>query len=137
MTLLLFLLLQITPLSALFYDDYTSQVNLGVGIDLWAGDFAHQQWNIGVTVPPFSTITVDTLSLSFWPRDNKGGVMLVVIRACGHSIWRKSSYILYTHTLIIPASLPTKLKSPCDHVEVEAHWQGRTGGARYGKQSVP
>ena len=136
--ILFLMLLQISSESALFYDDYVQSVNLGVEIDFDQRDWQHHQENISVRLARpfhFSTISVNTISLSFWPTGwrsiwnaltgNDGGVILVVIRACGHSIWRKSSYMpLFQRTLIIPADRTVRLRSPCDEVEVEVHAQG-------------
>ncbi len=126
--LALLLFLQITPLSALFFDDYTGQVNLGVEINFNQAHWNLQTERIGVVVPAFSQITFDPISLSFWPVRYSSGVVLIVIRVCGHSVWRKSSYIggYSPSTLIIPGSV-VRLKSPCNHVQIEAHWQGEVG----------
>jgi len=51
--------------------------------------------------------------------------MLIVVRVCGHSIWRKNAYMpLWPDTLIVPADEIVRLKTPCDNVEVEVHFQG-------------
>ena len=134
MRLLIFLLFtqvalgQVTPASAIFYDDYTGEVNLGVEIDFRTGGWVLQTEAEGANVPPFSKITIGSISVSVWPERYSNGVVLVVIRVCGHSIWRKSSYITaFAQTMITPNSIPKNLKSPCNHISVEAHWQGEIG----------
>jgi len=122
------LLLQITPESALFYNPEVQLVNLGVETKRIPGSWNLRTDSISTEVPSFSAIQFDSISFSIWPL-NSVGVALVVIRACGHSIWRKHTYFSYNiKTLIIPVSLPIHLQSPCNDIEVDINSQGSAGG---------
>ncbi len=122
------LLLQLTPSSALFYNPPVQLVNLGVEIRRIPGGWNLRTDSINTEVPLFSTIQFDSISLSIWPL-NSVGVILVVIRTCGHSVWRKQTYFAYDiKTLIIPVSLPIHLQSPCNDIEIDINSQGSAGG---------
>jgi len=131
MTLMLFMLLQITPSSALTYVDYTGLIHFSTEIWFNADRWTLETENLEVTVPPFTKVTFNTTSAVFWPMNYSVGTALVQIKVCGSIIFPIIMQVAYwpLQPVILPGYV-VRLKRPCNQVELVVHRVG-TGRANW------
>ncbi len=125
---MLLLLLQITLSSGITFNPATDLVTFSVEINLNRGRWNLQTETVEATVPAFSTIRFNPISLALWPRRYSEGAALILIKACENQVWR---VILQTRYFpIAPTIVPgyeVKLKQPCDSIQLEVQWMGTVG----------
>jgi len=130
MTLLLFLLLQITPPSDITVDA-NSIIHFGVEANFNSKDWKVQTHKIKRPIPTFKELTFNPMSVAFWP--SRRGVVLLIMKACGNHVWRvviqgnDKKDNKPAPPVIVPG-YTVRLKNPCGEVELEIQFMGERGG---------
>ncbi len=130
MTLLLFLLLQITPPSDI-HVDANNIIQVSVEAHFNSKDWKVQTLKILRPIPAFTELTFNPMSIAFWP--DRRGVVLLIMKACSDHVWR---VVIQGNdrednkpvpTVVVPG-YKIKVRQPCNALELEISFMGERGG---------